>query len=112
MARKKRDDDDTTEWPETAEGEEETPLMAEPTPVQSNRPKTVAYMTAEGVKEVSTDPDDLDEYEGEYKQLATGEIFGLKVVEDDPHGRTRHLKNTDHYWAGTAEEFRQAFEKE
>ena len=83
-----------------------------PLPVATHRPKEVSVMTPQGLQTISTDPTDLDEYEGEYKQLATGETFGLKVVEDDPHGRTHHAKNVDHFWAGTADEFRAAFEKD
>jgi len=71
------------------------------------RPETV---TIEG-KEVSTKPDDLKEYKGSYKHKLYKEPFGLKVVEDDTHGRTHHLKNTDHFWSGTEEEFKQQFEK-
>lgn len=113
MARKKRGDDDVGEWPETEEGDEtETPLSAEVAPVPSLRPKTVSYMTSAGVVEVSTDPTDLDEYEGEYKHLSTGEMYGLKEVPDDPHGKTHHLKNVDHFWTGNADDFRKEFEKQ
>lgn len=112
MARKRRGDDEPGEWPETEDGEENETLQAEVTSVPSLRPKTVTYMTAAGVQEVSTDPTDLDEYEGEYKQLSTGETFGLKEVENDPHGHTHHLKNVDHFWTGNADDFRKEFEKQ
>lgn len=109
MARRKRGDDDTGEWPGGEEGEGAQP---EPTMTPSNRPKEVTYLTPQGIQTMSTDPTDLDDYEGEYTQLSNGETFGLKMVDNDPQGRTHHLKNVEHYWAGTAEEFRQAFEKQ
>lgn len=116
MARRNRGDEGGGEWPTTEEehtdAEQEQPVKPEIKPVPSDRPKKLTVMTPEGMQEISTDPTDLEDYEGEYKQLATGETFGLKVVNDDPQGRTHHLKNVDHYWAGTAAEFRQAFEKQ
>jgi hypothetical protein len=108
MARRKRGDDETGEWP----GGDDEGAQPEPTQTPSTRPKEVTYLTPQGIQTMSTDPTDLDDYEGEYKQLTTGETFGLKMVENDPQGRTHHLKNVDHYWAGTAEEFRHAFEKQ
>jgi hypothetical protein len=59
----------------------------------------------------SQKPTDLDEYEGSFIYTATGEEFGLKKVEDDPHERTHHLKNEHHYWEGTEDEFKKDFEK-
>ena len=109
MARRKRGDDEVGEWPAGEEGEGAQP---EPTMTPSTRPKEVTYLTPQGIQTMSTDPTDLDDYEGEYTQLSNGESFGLKIVENDPQGRTHHLKNVEHYWAGTAEEFRQAFEKQ
>ena len=97
---------------EEIEEEIEEGAMPVPVAVESNRPKTISYNTPEGIKEMSTDPTDLDEYEGEYTHLSTGETFGLKVVENDPHGKTHHLKNVDHYWVGTADEYRKEFEKQ
>ena len=94
-----------------ARGEEGDEGTTNPVATPSNRPKEVTYLTPQGIQTMSTDPTDLDDYEVE-KQLSNGETFGLKMVEDDPQGRTHHLKNVDHYWAGTAEEFRQAFEKQ
>jgi hypothetical protein len=120
MARKKHEND-VGDWPETetegvdeaqAEEMEASKLNPEPVKVETNRPKEISVITPAGLQTISTDPTDLDQYEGEYKQLSTGEVFGLKKVENDPHGRTHHLKNVDHFWAGTADEFRQAFEKE
>ncbi len=114
MARRKHGDD-TGEWPgggEEGEGEGEVGAVPEVTAVPSNRPKEISYVTPQGIQTMSTDPTDLDEYEGEYKMLSNGETFALKVVDDDPQGRTHHLKNVEHFWAGTAEEFRQAFEKQ
>lgn len=112
MARRKRGDDDVGEWPETEEGDEEVGVQAEAVPTPSDRPREVSYITPQGIQTMSTDPTDLGDYEGEYKQLSNNETFALKVIENDPQGRTHHLKNVDHYWAGTAEEFRQAFEKQ
>ena len=69
-------------------------------------------LDAKGNK-IDTTPDDLDEYKGSYRHAAhPGESFGLKVVEDDPHlGHTHHLKSKDHFWSGTQQEFKEAFEK-
>jgi hypothetical protein len=79
---------------------------------ESDRPEHVTIMTPQGMQEVSTDPTDLEEYEGTYKYLPTGEEFGLKLVRDDAYGKTHHLKNVDHFWSGNVDEFRRAFEKQ
>lgn len=114
MARRKRGngEEEVGEWPGGEEGDEEVGVQAEVVPTPSDRPKEVTFITPQGVQTVSTEPTDLGDYEGEYKMLSNNETFGLKVMENDPQGRTHHLKNVDHYWAGTAEEFRQAFEKQ
>jgi hypothetical protein len=39
------------------------------------------------------------------------EPYKLKIIEDDPHGQTHHLKNQEHFWSGTAEQFKAQFEK-
>jgi hypothetical protein len=82
--------------------------MEEDAPTGGERPREVAGPTGP----VSTEPTDLDEYEGEYVQTSTGETYGLKVVENDPHGRTHHAKNVDHFWSGTEDEFKLQFERE
>jgi len=58
-------------------------------------------------------PDDLKDYEGQYRYLATGEVFGLKVL---PAGevranKTHTAKSPLKFWDGTAEQFRAQFEK-
>jgi hypothetical protein len=111
MARRKHGED-TGEWPGGEEENNEEGAKPEVTATPSTRPKEVTYLTPQGFQTASTDPVDLGDYEGEYKMLSNGETFGLKVVEDDPQGRTHHLKNVEHFWAGTAEEFRQVFEKQ
>lgn len=58
-------------------------------------------------------PDDLDQYKGEYVELATGEIFGLKIVDKETvrGDKTYHVKNKTHFADYTAEEFRARFDK-
>jgi hypothetical protein len=112
MARHKKDDDELGAFPEDEqppEGEHGHERVDE---IPTDRPQTLRVATQAGFEEISTDPEDLDQYEGEYKQLSNGEIFGLKEVPDDDHGRTHHLKNKNHFWAGTADEFRNQFEKQ
>lgn len=79
------------------------------------RPKTVSVTDPVTGKttEVSTKPTDLKDYKGSYIHTAypKDEEFGLKVIENDPHGRTHHLKSEEHYWEGTADEFKNQFEK-
>lgn len=54
---------------------------------------------------------DLSEYkDGKFKNSA-GEEFQLKIVEDDELGRTHKLKNNEHFWEGTKEDFKKEFEK-
>jgi len=54
---------------------------------------------------------DLDEYkDGTFKNSA-GEEFKLKIVEDAEDGRTHKLKNNEHFWEGTKEQFKAEFEK-
>jgi hypothetical protein len=53
--------------------------------------------------------------DGSFKKLGEpegSEPYSLKIVEDDPHGQTHHLKNQEHFWSGTAEQFKAHFEKE
>lgn len=58
-------------------------------------------------------PDDLDEYKGEYTELSTGEVFGLKIVDKETvrGDKTYHVKNKTHFADYTAEEFRARFDK-
>jgi len=58
-------------------------------------------------------PTDLEEYSGEYRYLATGEIFGLKVLPagDVRGGKTHHAKSPLKFGDYTPEEFRLQFEK-
>ena len=72
---------------------------------------TVDPITGKIAGQMSTKPTDLGEYKGSYKHKLYKEPFGLKVVEDETHGRTHHLKNVDHFWSGTEDEFKAQFEK-
>lgn len=58
-------------------------------------------------------PDDLNEYKGQYRYLATGEIFGLKILPDgEVRGhKTHHAKSPLKFGDYTADEFRLQFEK-
>ena len=58
--------------------------------------------------------DDFDGYDGTYKQIATGGMFKLKVVEPHTvrHNKTHHAKNATHFGDYTAEEFRRLFDKQ
>jgi len=81
----------------------------------SDRPETETVMdkkTGETTGTVSTKPADLGDYKGKYTMKGEKEPYGLKEVKDDPHGRTHHLKNVNHYWEGTEEEFKEQFNKE
>ena len=110
MARRRSGgEDDVGEFP-VGEETGEHGVTAEPQPTASSRPKEVTYLTPQGIQTISTDPTDLDDYEGE--QATDRGNFGLKVVENDPQGRTHQLKNVEHFWAGTAEEYRLAFDKQ
>jgi hypothetical protein len=40
------------------------------------------------------------------------EPYQLMIVEDDPMGHTHHLKNQDHFWSGTEEQFKAQFDRE
>jgi hypothetical protein len=40
------------------------------------------------------------------------EAYSLKIVKDDPHGQTHQAINQEHFWSGTAEQFKEQFEKE
>lgn len=46
-----------------------------------------------------------------FVHTASGEEYGLKLVDNHPHGHTHHLKNAEHYWSGTADQFKAQFEK-
>jgi hypothetical protein len=39
-----------------------------------------------------------------------GEQFALAIHEPDLYGKTHSLKNSIHFWQGTAEDFRNAFD--
>lgn len=80
---------------------------AEPRPATVNVTDPVSGKTTE----VSTTPPDLKDYKGSYTHASYPDKFGLKVMEDDPHGKTHHLKSVDHFWSGTEDEFKQQFEK-
>lgn len=63
---------------------------------------------------VAQKPTDLADYKGKHKELATGAIFGLKVIPEDEavRGKTHHVKNETHFADYTAEEYRERFDKE
>jgi hypothetical protein len=52
-----------------------------------------------------------EDYKGKFVQNDSGEEFALAVVESDPIGRTHKLRNDEHFWEGTKDEFRAQFEK-
>lgn len=59
------------------------------------------------------EPTDLSNYTGKYKYLPTGEIFGLKILPDSDvrcH-KTHTAKNATKFWDGTADQFRELFDK-
>lgn len=62
-------------------------------------------------------PDDLTEYSGEFRYRVAGamqgHIFGLKVlsVHDVRGNKTHHAKSPFGFWDGTADEFRDQFDK-
>jgi hypothetical protein len=86
----------------------------------ARKPKTEPEINeAFSLRDVAT-PTDLDAYKGSYRHVGVGagiyqskdETYGLKVVPDDPHGRTHKLKSkSGYYWEGTEQEFKDAFEK-
>jgi hypothetical protein len=59
------------------------------------------------------EPEDLQEYKGRYRHLATGDIFGLKVLHGSEvrQNKTHHAKSARMFWDGTPEEFRAQFDK-
>ena len=58
--------------------------------------------------------DAFDGFDGTYKELSTGQMFKLKVI--DTHlvrgNKTHHAKNATHFGDYTAEEFRRLFDKQ
>lgn len=58
-------------------------------------------------------PVDLDEYSGQYKDIKTGEIFGLKILNPGEvrGGKTHHLKSHKQFIDCTEHEFRLLFER-
>jgi hypothetical protein len=57
--------------------------------------------------------DSFDGYEGAYKQLSTGQVFKLKVVDDAlvRSHKTHLAKSATHFGDYTAAEFRALFDK-
>lgn len=51
------------------------------------------------------------DYKGSYVKTDDGEEYGLAVVESDPLGKTHKLRNEEHFWEGTKDEFKAQFEK-
>lgn len=58
-------------------------------------------------------PGDLGDFKGQYKYRPTGEVFGLKVLNDEEvrAHRTHQAKSPLKFWDGTEEEFRALFDK-
>jgi hypothetical protein len=110
MAKHKEDKEEETEQPER----KEFPIV-NPAETESSlkRPATVARTDARGYPagEFDTTPSDLADYKGEFMLAGHKEPFGLKLVMDDPYGRTHHAKNKDYSWTGTPEQFKKEFEK-
>jgi hypothetical protein len=52
----------------------------------------------------------VSEFSGTYTKIDDKEDYALAVVEDDPMGRTHKALNSLHYWEGTREQFRAAFD--
>lgn len=50
-------------------------------------------------------------YSGVYINNQDGEPYALAVVRDDPEGKTHKAKNNVHFWEGTAQEFKDRFDK-
>jgi hypothetical protein len=62
---------------------------------------------------VKATPVDLRDFNGGKGHIhtATGEEYGLKIVKDDPRGKTHKLKNETHYFSGTEDDYKKNFEK-
>jgi len=105
MAKHKDKEGDETET-------ESFPLVPSEHDPSLKRPEKVPRLDSRGypVGEFDTTPTDLHEYEGKYRLKGHTEPFGLKVV-DDPHGHTHRAKNKEFSWSGSAEQFKQEFEK-
>lgn len=48
---------------------------------------------------------------GTYNKRSTGQPFALCVHAEDQYGNTHSLKNSVHFWQGTAAQFAADFEK-
>lgn len=61
-------------------------------------------------------PDDLGDYKGKYREISSGRVYGLKVLDPDKEdvrsNKTHHLKCATHFIDCTAEEFRSLFDKD
>jgi len=81
------------------------------------RPATFTASAADPTKPVQIGPQkvDLSEFdEGQFRKISEpedSEPYHLKIVEDDLSGNTHHLKNQDHFWTGTKEQFKAQFDK-
>lgn len=65
-------------------------------------------------KESHNPPTDDDFAGGIFKKIEgdfSGESFALAIHEQDCYGRTHSLKNTLHFWQGSALEFKTQFDK-
>jgi hypothetical protein len=54
--------------------------------------------------------DGLGDYHGDWREIATGMIYGRRVVTDNPYGRVIHCKNETHTWTGPEDLFKAQFE--
>lgn len=85
-------------------------------PPPSTRPDVFVPNPADPKKMTKVGPQDVDMagFSGKYHKIdehKDAEPYGLKIVDDDPYGKTHHLKNQEHFWTGTEAEFKAQFEK-
>lgn len=93
---------------------------SEPAAIPSTRPATFIpdpeSREPGKMKQVGPQKVDVSGYdEGSFKKIGEpeeAEPYKLKIVEDDPHGQTHRAINQEHFWSGTAEQFKAQFEKE
>ena len=55
---------------------------------------------------------DDSEYKGSYKNLRDGLIYALAIQPGCSYEKPYKAKNSARFWEGTAEQFRQEFEKQ
>jgi len=85
----------------------------------STRPSTFAPNPADPAHPIQVGPAEVDMtgFEGEYykkDEPAGSEAYGMKVLKgkaasEAAYGHTHHLKNQEHTWTGTKEQFEKEF---